>query len=638
VVRPVVGAGSAYVDGLVSAGIVVARLPWRWIASGGVGAVIVAGLAYGLLSLQPNPQVTVVHWSTGHLIRDGSDLRLLRQMAEEFNAQGLRSASGKPIKVTVFYLGGAEQAPELVSRVNTGRRIDNALPDPTLVTPSASHWMLNVNYASGYNVIDLSDTDSRSLARTYVGIVTYKDMAECLGWPEVEIGYADLIALRNHPDGWASRDCANPDWGNRPLIAFTDPSSSDTGRSVLLSLYLIASGKDPESLSEADLQHPDVMEYVRSFQTLVDHYMPSTIPLNTRVCEGPRYGHFFLMPEDNLVHLLDGTEKCFLNGLERVAPPLRSEMVIIYPKEGSLLRENCACPVNAGWVDAEEAAATELWVSFLRQEAQQRSFVQAGFHPGAGTLRTDVRVSALSQAPDHILHPERLNWDVATAIDQSWQIVKRPAIVTFVADTSGSMLGDKLRNEKTGLREAIDEMASNNRVGLVTFGDTARRAVEVGPDNKPEMLRSIDGMRAEGETALYDAVRLGVTMTDSADGPEDAIRAVVVITDGRANRGTTCMHDLVSMTSADERAIGSFCGLEAELAREEGGRELPRTQVAGVGLAMGTTHPIQIFYVAIGKDADLDIGRILSGATGAEFRGVTEADLSEVILEFSHYF
>lgn len=98
------------------------------------------------------------------------------------------------------------------------------------------------------------------------------------------------------------------------------------------------------------------------------------------------------------------------------------------------------------------------------------------------------------------------------------------------------------------------------------------------------------------------------------------------------------MHDLVSMTSADERPIESFCGLEEQQAMEQGGREVTRTQVAGVGLAMGTTHPVQIFYVAIGKDADLDIGRILSGATGAEFRGVTEADLSEVILEFSHYF
>jgi len=636
--KPIVAAGGAYVGGLVSAWESVARLPWGRIASGGIGGAFLAFVIYAAMVAQPNPQVTVVHWSTGHLIRDGSDLRLLRQMAEEFNAQGHLSPSGKPIKVEVFYQGGAEQAPELISRVTTGKPIDKALPNPTLVTPSASHWLVNVNYAAGFEVINLNNTEDRSLARTYVGIVTYKDMAACLGWPEVEVSFDDLIALRNHPDGWASRDCANPDWGTRPLIAFTDPSSSDTGRAVLLSLYLIASGKEPETLTEHDLNQPAAVEYIRSFQTLVDHYMPSTIPLNTRICEGPRYGHFFIMPEDNLVHLLDGTEKCFVNGIERNAPPLRGEMVIMYPKEGSLLRENCACAVKADWVDEEEAAATELWVKFLRQDAQQQSFVRAGFHPGTSMTGNDARVNSVTAAPQHILHPERMVPAVAQAIDQSWQIVKRPAIVTFVADTSGSMLGDKLRNEKTGLREAMEEMASNNSVGLVTFGDTARRDIEVGVNNRDEMSRAIDAMRAGGETALYDAIRLGISMTDAADGPTDAIRAVVVITDGRANRGTTCMHDLVSMTSADERAIDSFCGLEDQLAREQGGRELTRTQIAGAGLAMRTTHSVQIFYVAIGKDADLDIGRILSGATGAEFRGVTEADLSEVILEFSHYF
>ena len=42
---------------------------------------------------------------------------------------------------------------------------------------------------------------------------------------------------------------------------------------------------------------------MKEFQELVDHYMPGTIPLNTKIVQGARYGHFFLMPEDNLVSL-----------------------------------------------------------------------------------------------------------------------------------------------------------------------------------------------------------------------------------------------------------------------------------------------------------------------------------------------
>ena len=160
----------------------------------------IAGLLIlGVSLLKPEPSVTVVHWTTGHLLRDGSGLRMLRQMAEEFNDAELRTTSGKKIKVEVYYAGGADQAPDLISRITKGTSIDPELPDPTMVTPSASHWMVNVNHAAGREVIDLSDTLSRSLARSYVGIVTYREMAECLGWPEKEIGYADIIAFATIP-------------------------------------------------------------------------------------------------------------------------------------------------------------------------------------------------------------------------------------------------------------------------------------------------------------------------------------------------------------------------------------------------------------------------------------------------------
>ena len=50
-----------------------------------------------------------------------------------------------------------------------------------------------------------------------------------------------------------------------------------------------------------------------------------------------------------------------------------------------------------------------------------------------------------------------------------------------------------------------------------------------------------------------------------------------------------------------------------------------------------TKHPVQIFFIGIG-DADLQIGRILSMATGAEFQGATEKDLAKVLELFSKYF
>ena len=127
-------------------------------------------------------------------------------------------------------------------------------------------------------------------------------------------------------------------------------------------------------------------------------------------------------------------------------------------------------------------------------------------------------------------------------------------------------------------------------------------------------------------------------MTAVADAPPDAIRAVVVLTDGQANRGNVGLDQLVTMASTREVPITSFRGFAEDLAREVTGRTVSITDVVGTGPALSSSASVQIFFVALGKDADLDVGRILAGATGAEFAGTTEQDLAEVLETFSKYF
>ena len=68
------------------------------------------------------------------------------------------------------------------------------------------------------------------------------------------------------------------------------------------------------------------------------------------------------------------------------------------------------------------------------------------------------------------------------------------------------------------------------------------------------------------------------------------------------------------------------------------GRPVEKTTIRGAELLVETRHPIQIFYIGVGDDADIEVGRILAEATGAEFQGVTEDDLANVLEEFSKYF
>jgi Ca-activated chloride channel family protein len=613
----------------------------------------------------PEPTVEVMHWTSSHLQREGETpegerLRLLPPMAAEFNQAGYRTRSGKRIVVKVHNVPSSLQSEYLISQVNTGRGIDltgitdgYVVPgygDPTIVTPSSAHWLVNVNYHVGHQVVDLSKSKERGIVGPVIGIVTYEEMARCLGWPGKEIGYQDILDLRADPRGWQKYACAKTEWGQKPLVAYTDPSASDTGRSLYLALYSFASRKAPEQLTLEDVNDKKVRDYMQRFYGLVDHYLIGTTVMNSKIHQGVQYGHFFVMPEDNLIHLYDGTEKVFVNGKPvKIHPMAAGSMVMIYPKEGSMPGDNCACIVQADWVTEEQAEAAQKWIDFIREPDQQRSFMAAGFRPGPGvdlSLRDPAskiiaRYGLDPDQPKKSLSPALIDPQVAAAIDQSWELVKRPGIVTLVMDTSGSMIGSKIKEATDGAIRFVDNMAKSNQVGFVSFDNTVNIRIPVAPweQSRFKIAAAVQEIRARGETALYDAIKAGIEMTDDAEGPADAIRAVVVLTDGRANRGQTKLHDLIEMSSRDEVAIREFPGFENDTwALQKDGQRVQKEELVGTGLALETDHPIQVFFIGIGEDADLDVGRMLAEATGAEFQGVAEEDLANVLEEFSKYF
>ena len=97
--------------------------------------------------------------------------------------------------------------------------------------------------------------------------------------------------------------------------------------------------------------------------------------------------------------------------------------------------------------------------------------------------------------------------------------------------------------------------------------------------------------------------------------------------------------DLIRMSSRDELRVEEFDGFEGdEWAVVTGGGTVNKDSLIGVELATESRHPVQVFFIGIGDDADLVVGGMLAGASDAEFQGVAEQDLAKVLEEFSKYF
>ena len=216
-----------------------------------------------------------------------------------------------------------------------------------------------------------------------------------------------------------------------------------------------------------------------------------------------------------------------------------------------------------------------------------------------------------------------------------------PTIVTFVVDTSSSMAGDLLEEAADGLESALFRMARNNQVGLVTFNAEVKPEVPVGTIvfNGGKIVDAVREARAQGESALYEAIKAGIHMTDVFPGEAEAIRGVVVLTDGRATTGDFLRLDELIMMTRDEKPIKEYAGFSDSIAIDEGGTPVAvDDKIKGTGLVLKTTYPIQIFFIGIGEDVDIEVGRMLAEATGAEFEVTTEEALANVIERFGKYF
>ena len=386
----------------------------RALLFGGVFVIWALGSVTMALTIPPKP-VVITHWANGHMMDSDA---LFPAFARSFVEQGHKTDSGHKIDVRVVRANSGEIDGELKSRISYGSPIDATKADPVIVTPAADHWVIDLNHELGRQVLDLSSAEAPAM--TYIGIVTSREMARCLGWPEREIGIQDIVDLASGAQGWSKYPCARPEWGTEATLAFTYPNRSSTARSVLYTLYALAARKAPEALSLDDVTNVETSNYVHRFQTSIDCYVPDTLDVNIKLLSSPPCAQFFFIAEDNLVKLYQG--KIPIPGAG-AARSLERDMVLIYPKEGAIIHRHSAFIVHADFVSKDQADAAAKWISFLLEEPQQRAFMQEGFRrttAGPCIAPLGSPFSPCTTTPTTVIYPDRIDPAVAEAILRAW--------------------------------------------------------------------------------------------------------------------------------------------------------------------------------------------------------------------------
>ena len=335
-------------------------------------------------------------------------------------------------------------------------------PQPVIWSPASNGWAAVVNERVG-RVLAPAGTP---FMLTPLVIAMPKPMAEALGYPAKQLGFADIVALANDPEGWAAH--GHPEWGAFKL-GKTNPNFSTSGLNFTIAEYYAATGKT-SGLTTEDLQRPEVKEYAANVEQAVVHYGDTTLTFLNNWYRADQRGNALAytsavaIEEKSVIDYNSGNPDGILDPGEVARPP-RDPLVAIYPKEGTLFSDNPFIVLDAPWVTADQKAAALLFQDFVQQPENQAKVLAFGFRPNNPAVPIADPITAANgvdpdQPQSELTLPDS---KVMIGVLDAWGKQRKEAKVLLVLDVSGSM-GDPAGNAgKTKLDLAIQ--AAVNSLG-----------------------------------------------------------------------------------------------------------------------------------------------------------------------------
>ncbi len=132
--------------------------------------------------------------------------------------------------------------------------------------------------------------------------------------------------------------------------------------------------------------------------------------------------------------------------------------------------------------------------------------------------------------PNRILEPPHR--DVVEAILKLWQEQKRRTRLVLAIDISFSMNRDeKLVNARKAAIEMVERLGENDTLTLLVFNDRVKTVLKEVPlkTGRQKIIKAIEGLKAKGSTALYDAV---IEACKVVGGDDTAVQAIILLSDG----------------------------------------------------------------------------------------------------------
>ena len=411
--------------------------------------------------------------TTVNIAASSEKAALMGEIANSYRDSG-RTVNGKcfDIVVTSAASGTAE--------ANLAAGWDETLngPSPDVWTPAASTWVsLLQERPDGQGQAESCHRPCPvgSVTSTPLVLAMPEPMAKALGWPDTPIGWADVLALANDPQGWASK--GHPEWGKFTL-GKTNPNVSTSGLAATIGTLVAATGTSSD-LTQAALQKPEVQQYLKDVESSVVHYGDTTLTYLSNLQRaddaGAALGYLSAaaVEEKSVLDYNAGNPSGDPKTLGDHAPP-KVPLVAVYPKEGTLYSDSPYVILDAPWATADKKAGAQDFLEYLQLPEQQKVFTDSFFRTADHAPGDPITSSPYLIADGVTIALNPPSPDVLRDVRSLWAEVRKSARVLVLMDVSGSMASDsgsggksKLDLAKSAATTALDQLVDTDQVGFL---------------------------------------------------------------------------------------------------------------------------------------------------------------------------
>ena len=195
-----------------------------------------------------------------------------------------------------------------------------------------------------------------------------------------------------------------------------------------------------------------------------------------------------------------------------------------------------------------------------------RGYLHDGHLPPNEAVRVEEFVNYFKydypapQKDDFALYAEASPWQFGTGRQNNYLLRlalkarqvsdenRKPAILTFVIDVSGSMAReDRLGLVKKSLRMLVERLRPDDKIGIAIYGSRGSKLMNYkGLDEKNEILTAIETLYPSGSKYAEEGIRIGYEMAEKTF-KKGCINRVILCSDGVANVGQTGADDILKV-------------------------------------------------------------------------------------------